>query len=211
MLDTTSCSNGSLVFSGLPPREIAATRNDHSGFADRMGAEHPPAKSRPPGDCVAPQTGGLRAEKTRVQLPRRLLVSFEHMQHRESFGVTTAKWPPCPSRCRRARRVRALCQSGFRLSRRSRRLPGSFETIDPITALPMASTPYRLRAEPPQPRRTRAPRDGQNNGQVSSKVYSSSFHSDCPRCQGCSAPAAGRTSYIMSQEPRTGGPRETTP
>ena len=130
-----------------------------------MGAEHPPAKSRPPGDCVAPQTGGLRAEKTRVQLPRRLLVSFEHMQHRESFGVTTAKWPPCPSRCRRARRVRALCQSGFRLSRRSRRLPGSFETIDPITALPMASTPYRLRAEPPQPRRTRAPRDGQNNGQ----------------------------------------------
>ena len=92
-------------------------------------------------------------------------LSFEHMQHRESFGATPAKWPPCPSRCRRARRVRALCQGSFRLSRRSRRLPGSFETIDPTTALPMASNPYRLRAEPPQPRRTRAPRDGQNNGQ----------------------------------------------
>ena len=64
---------------------------------------------------------------------------------------------------------------------RSRTLPGWFSALSAkqeaarvvrdhrshhrVTALPMASTPYRLRAEPPQPRRTRAPRDGQNNGQ----------------------------------------------
>jgi len=41
---TTSGCNGSLVFSGPQLRENAAKRNDHSGFVDRMGAEHPPAK-----------------------------------------------------------------------------------------------------------------------------------------------------------------------